>query len=79
VKRLQKESRKHLEKYQNAINEIRKDKKTRLEELREEQEQEIVFKVVGGEDLAVGASPALTLVDTSKPVKRKYKGFFDVD
>jgi hypothetical protein len=54
VKRLRKSARKHIEKYQAAINEIRKDKKTRLEELREaEAAKPVALKVVNGEPLVI--------------------------
>jgi hypothetical protein len=52
VKRLRKSARKHIEKYQAAINEIRKDKKTQLEELREAAKP-VALKVVNGEPLVV--------------------------
>jgi G:T/U-mismatch repair DNA glycosylase len=54
VKRLRKSARKHIEKYQAAMNEICKDKKTQLEELREgETAKPITLKVVNGEPLVV--------------------------
>jgi putative transposase len=78
VNRLRKTARKHIEKYQAAINEIRKDRKTQLEELREEESRQITLKVVGGEDMPAAGSPGLTLVKP-QPAKRKIKGIFDVD
>jgi hypothetical protein len=49
VKRLHKSARKHIEKYQVAINEIGKDKKTQLEEPREvEATKPASIKVVNG-------------------------------
>jgi transposase InsO family protein len=62
VRRIRKEARKELVKCQAAINVLGKDRKTQLEELREQQEQRVIFKAVGGEDLAVQASSGLTLV-----------------
>jgi putative transposase len=80
VNRLRKAARKHIEKYQNAINEIKKDRKTQLEELREQESRQIVLKVVGGEDLSADSSSGLTLVKPgTKPAKRKIKTMFDVD
>jgi putative transposase len=74
VNRERKAARKHLEKYQTAIDEIRKDRKTQLEELRDQEETQATLKVVGGEDLAAAAPADFKLV---KP-KSKIKKFFDV-
>jgi transposase InsO family protein len=67
VNRLRKSARKHIEKYQAAINEIRKDKKTQLEELREkEAAKPIALKVVNGEPLSIEEKPELKLVKPGK-------------
>jgi transposase InsO family protein/transposase len=80
VNRLRRAKRKHLEKYQNAIDEIKKDRKTQLEELREQENRQVTLKVVGGEDMVINPSADLTLVKTgTKPAKPKIKKFFDVD
>jgi putative transposase len=71
-----KAEREHLKKYQAAINEINKDKKTRLEELRDEESRQAALKVVNGTPIGP-ETPALTLVNT-KP-KRKLIKIFDVD
>jgi transposase InsO family protein/transposase len=72
---LRKAARKHMEKYQNAINEIRKDKKTQLEELRA-LEQPVLLKVVGGNSIPSENPQGLALVKNTKP---KIKGIFDAD
>jgi hypothetical protein len=83
VKLLRKQARKHLEKYETAINEIKKDRKTQLEELREAEAADLAgaaLKVVNGEPVAIirqPISPRLTLVQSEKPAKRKIKGIFD--
>jgi hypothetical protein len=87
VNRARKQANQHLEKYHNAINEIRKDKKTRLEELREAEAAamaETVLKVVGGEPLKAAGRPAspkkqsLALVNFEKPpAKKNYKSPLD--
>jgi hypothetical protein len=79
VRRLRKQAKKHLDQYQHAINEIRKDKKTQLEELREKESGEVRLKAAGGEDLSADAPAVLTLVQTEPRPKRKIKGIFDVD
>jgi transposase InsO family protein len=54
VKRLRKQAKKHLDRYQDAINEIRKDRKTQLEEMRDRVPAipEDAREVAGGEPLA---------------------------
>ncbi len=74
--RQRKAAKKHLEKYQQAINEIKKDKKTLLEELRKENEAEVLLKVVHGEDLVVGSS-AKTFALVKAKSHRKIKSLFD--
>jgi transposase InsO family protein len=74
VNRLRRAKRKHLGKYQAAIDELKKDRKTQLEELREEESRQVTLKVVGGEDMASDAPAGLALV---KP-NRKIKKFFDM-
>jgi ribosomal protein S17E len=76
VNRLRRASRKHLEKYQKAIDEIKKDKKTRLEELREEESRQIRLKVSGGEDMAEGAPADIALVKPETKTRRKLTGIW---
>jgi transposase InsO family protein len=72
VRRLRKEARKHLDQTQDMINTLRKDRRTQLEELREQQEQ-IVLKAAGGEDLPVDTSPAFTLVKPEPKPRRRLR------
>jgi transposase InsO family protein len=54
VRRLRRQAKKHLEEYQSAITEIRKDKKTRLEELRDGGAELNGFnRMVSGEEIPV--------------------------
>ncbi|MDR0731639.1 MAG: DDE-type integrase/transposase/recombinase [Treponema sp.] len=79
VNRLRRAARKHIEKSREAMDEIRKDRKTQLEELREQENSQVTLKVVGGEDLPLPAGSALTLVGPEAKPKRKIKGLFDPD
>jgi putative transposase len=76
VNLMRKAAKGHIKKYQAAINEIAKDRKTQLEELREEESRQVALKVVGGEDLEVPASPGLALVKGGPKGGRKLKGLF---
>jgi putative transposase len=83
VNRLRKAARKHAEKHLAALTEIRKDKKTQLQETRDlaaVAEEPAAFKVVGGEMLIESDTPQrnIRLVKNETP-KRKLKGLFDAD
>ena len=87
VKRLRRQGKRHLEKYNNAINEIGKDKKTQLEELREAEAAALAnfeLKVVGGNPLSDTGKPvsktgqALKLVKAKKQKEKKVIGILDI-
>ena len=87
VRRHRRQANRHLDKYEGAINEVKKDKRTQLEELRDAEAAAMAtfeLKVVGGEPLPVSArgtnTPnALTLVPPAKPQKKKVRTMFDAE
>ncbi|MDR1175362.1 MAG: Mu transposase C-terminal domain-containing protein [Treponema sp.] len=80
VNLLRKGLRKNIEEIKKEMDELRKDRKTQLEELREQESRQVTLKVVGGEDLVVNSPAGMTLVKTEvKPAKQKIKKFFDPD
>jgi putative transposase len=79
LNRLRKAQRKHIDEAEKDLNEIKKNKLTRLEELREEKGRQVTLKVVGGDPVTPGAAAPLALVETPEPARRKYRTIFDVD
>ncbi len=80
VRRKRAHAAKHLEKYEQALKELQKDRKTKLEELRDAKaEEQITYKVVNGGTISVPANGSqLTLIKNEKS-GRKLKGIFDDD
>lgn len=69
VRRKRTQAAKHLEKYEKALKELAKDRKTRLEELRDAKAEEpaVTFEVINGGTVSVPANgPRLTLVKNDK-------------
>ncbi len=69
---------KHLDKYKLAQKELQKDRKSKLEELRDAKAEEpVTYEVINGGTISVPAGgPKLALVKNEKPV-RKLKRLFD--
>ncbi|MDR2370917.1 MAG: DDE-type integrase/transposase/recombinase [Treponema sp.] len=76
LNRLRRAQRQRLRKEREDLNEIGKDRKTRLEELRDEEAGQTALKAAGGEDMAADASPGLTLVTPEAGPQKKRKGLF---
>jgi transposase InsO family protein len=78
VKLANKQRRKHIKRAESAMEEIKKDRKNQLEELRDKEvaeEEQVMFRVVGGEPLVIDTgnpAPRLTLVkmEPDKPKRR---------
>jgi hypothetical protein len=80
INKRNKEARQYLAKHNKKKAEYDKQEyKTPAEIYAEEVLKEEVLKVVGGDPIVSETTVPLTLVDTSKPAKRKYKKMFDVD